>query len=145
MGPFSMEETTMIVIRSFDELMALDDQLIKYVLSACPRLTSNWNPYETGIVYILQDRDQYHNWILTQPHYDIDGNLCRDRISLKMATWDLWKPPAYFNENVGYWNVVALFDQGYEGTFFLSAGYVKSIPGLEEIFQEIRLRHKSGS
>jgi hypothetical protein len=135
----------MIVIRCFDEFMALDAHLIKLLSEACPWLTSNWKPYETGIVYILQDRDQYHKWILTQPHYDQDGNHCRDRISLKMATWDLWKPPAYFDETVGYWNVVAVFEHDYEGTFFLSAGYVKSISGLEEIFKEIRLRHKSGS
>jgi hypothetical protein len=130
----------MIVIRSIDDLIFLEPHLLKFMLGRCPWLTSNWNPHETGIVYILQDRDQYHNWILTQPHYDQDGNHCRDRISLKMATRDLWKPPAYFNETVGYWHVVAVFDEDYEGTFFLSAGYVKSILGLEEIFQKIRLR-----
>jgi hypothetical protein len=99
----------MRVIRSFDELMALDAQLIKYVLSACPWLTYDWNPYETGMVYIIDDTDRRSNWILTQPHYDQDGIHCRDRISLKMATWDLCKPPAYFDETVGYWNVVAVF------------------------------------
>ncbi|GAB6194373.1 hypothetical protein [Desulfocastanea catecholica] len=130
----------MKVIRSFDELKYLDTSLIKFILDVCPWLTYDWNPHETGIVYILQDSDQYHNWILTQPHLDADGNHCRDRISLKMATRDLWKPPAYFNETLGYWHVVAVFDEDYEGTFFLSAGYVQSIPALEKIFQEIRLR-----
>jgi len=68
----------MRAIRSYDELMTLDAPLIKLVSEACPWLTSNWNPHETGIVYILQERDQYHNWIVTQPHYDEDGNHCRD-------------------------------------------------------------------
>ncbi len=126
----------MRVIRNFDEIMSLDANLINLILEVCPWLTPDWKPHETGIVYILQDSDQYHNWILTQPHFD--GKHCRDRISLKMATRDLWKPPANFNETLGYWHVVAIFDEDYEGNFFLSAGYVQSIAGLEEIFQEIR-------
>lgn len=128
----------MKVIRSFKELMSLDANLIKFVLDRCRWLTYDWNPYATGIIYILQDNDRHSNWILTQPHLDEDGKHYRDRISLEIATNDLWKPPAYFNETLGYWNVVALFDEDYEGTFFLSTGYVESIPALEKIFQEIR-------
>jgi hypothetical protein len=76
----------MRVIRNFAEIKPLDASLIKFILDICPWLTYDWNPHETGIVYILQDSDRYYNWILTQPHFD--GNHCRDRISLKMATCD---------------------------------------------------------
>ena len=60
----------MRVIRNFDELKPLDADLTKFILEVCPWLTSDWNPHESGIVYILQDSDSYHNWILTQPHFD---------------------------------------------------------------------------
>ena len=54
----------MKVICSFDELMSLNANLIKFMLGACPWLTYDWNPYETGIVYILQDNDRYSKWTI---------------------------------------------------------------------------------
>jgi hypothetical protein len=131
----------MIVIRSIDDLIFLNADLLMFVLGACPWITFSWNPNETGFVYILRDIDRHSiKSLTTQLQLAADGRTYQKEISVNLTSYDRWKSPAYFNKTIGYWCVVAVLDQDHEATFILSAGFVKSIRGFNKRLKNLRER-----
>lgn len=131
----------MIVIRSIDDITFLNADLLKFVLGVCPWITFGWNPNETGFVYILRDIDRHSiKSIATQPQLTADARTYQKEISIKLGSFDQWKSPTYFDKCIGYWGAVAVLDQDNEATFILSAGFVKSIRGLNKRLKNLRVK-----
>lgn len=129
----------MKTIGSMTELLSLQTDLTLFILTTCPWLAEQWEPENMGYVFVLDDQDVHAvKSIWPVPHIDeVDDNY-RETMTIDLETFDLWEAPAYYDQDIGYWNAVAVLGQEYGCTLFLSSGFVASIPALHQRLNDIK-------
>lgn len=116
-------------------LTGLEPGLAKFIMYSCPWIAGDWNAEEIGFVFVLEDSDKITS-VCAVPHI-LDTDY-RDLMTINLESYDLWESPAFYDEDAGYWSVVALFGQEYGCVLFLSDGFVRSIPALHANLQDIK-------
>lgn len=129
----------MKTIGSIKDLLDLQCELAMNILLTCPWIAEPWNAEEIGYVFIVDDNDIGKvTSVYTIPHIKDNDESYRQAMTIDLETFDMWESPAFYDEAIGYWNVTAIFGADYGCTLFLSSGFVASLPGLQEIFNDIK-------
>jgi hypothetical protein len=128
----------MKIIGSIGEVLSLSGNLGMFILESCTWMAEQWEPESIGYVFVLNDRDiREVSAICTVPH-NIEECDYRAAMTIDLLTFDLWEAPAIYDKVTGYWNVVAILGEEFGCTFFLSSGFVASIPELHQRLKNIK-------
>ena len=129
----------MKTIGSIKDLLDLQCEFAMHILLTCPWLAEQWDPEEMGYVFVIDDNDIGKvTSVYTIPHLKDEDQSYKDLMTIDLNTFDLWETPATYDPSTGYWDATAIYGQDWGCKIFLSSKFVASLPGLQEIFNEIK-------
>lgn len=123
----------MKIIKSIQEVLALNHDLAKFIMFACPWIVSDWEPKRLGYVFVLDDDDIDNvNTLCVVPHiHDGQDDNYKESMTINLETFDLWEPPIK-DSMTGFWSLVSIIGQEYGASVFISPRYAASMPALQE-------------